>query len=219
MENGERLNMPIYVDSRGSGEQEVYTLLKAKHLDVKRQYIESGDIVFGDESNGYVGIERKTISDLVNSVTGKNRHFWEQIKVLKETYKYPLVIVEGALDYKDKLISGILFSLTFGWRIQWISTYNTYDTAEAITRMFTRYGTNKASGYPPACVKKAMSPDKIKWAMLQCVRNVGPTTATNILKVVEFKALVNGEVDYEKLAKSVKGLGVSTSKRLVEAFQ
>lgn len=210
--------MPIFIDNRGEGEKEIYNLLKFKNLAVKMKYIESGDIVFGNEEDGYVGIERKTIADLVNSVTGKNRHFWEQIKVLRETYKYPLVIVEGTLDYKDKLISGILFSLTFGWKIQWISTYNTYDTAEAISRMFTRYGTNKASGYPPSCVRKEMSPNKIRWAMLQCIRNVGPTTATNILKEVEFKALVNGEVDSKKLAKSVKGLGASTAKRLVEAF-
>jgi len=183
---------------------------------VEKKYIDSGDIVFGSEEEGYVGIERKTIMDLVNSVTGKNRHFWEQLKVLKDTYKTPLVIIEGRIDFKDKLISGILFSLLLGWKIPYINTYNVYDTAEAISRMFTRYGENKAKGYPPAAVKKEVSPAKIRWSMIQCCRGIGPATATKLLKSINYKELFRGELNSKQLCKVVNK---KIADRLEEVFK
>ena len=207
--------MPIYIDSRGSGEEELYNLLKSKHLAVEHKYIESGDIVFGIDGD-MIGIERKTISDLVNSVTGENRHFWEQLEVLKATYKTPLVIIEGRIDFKDKLISGILFSLLLGWKIPYINTYNVYDTAEAISRMFTRYGENKAKGYPPAAVKKEVSPQKIRWAILQCVYGIGPATATKLLKSIDYRELFRGELSSKQLKKVVNE---KIAKRLEEVFK
>jgi len=211
------IKMPIFIDTRGEGEKELYHLLRNKHLAVEYKHIDSGDIVFGNDVGGYVGIERKTIADLVNSVRGQNRHFWDQLKVLKNTYKTPLVIIEGRIDYKDKLVSGILFSLTFGWKLQWIGTYNIYDTAEAITRLFTKFGVNKASGYPPAAVRKEDTPAKIQWAMIQCVRGIGPSSATKILKLVDVCQLAT--TDPEWLAKQVKGLGLKSTSKLVSAFQ
>ena len=207
--------MVIYIDNRGSGEEELYNLLKSKHLAVERKYIESGDIVFGID-NDMIGIERKTVSDLVNSVVGENRHFWTQLEVLKATYKTPLVIIEGRIDFKDKLISGILFSLLLGWKIPYINTYNVYDTAEAISRMFTRYGENKAKGYPPVAVKKEVSPAKIRHTMLQCCRGIGPATATKILKSIDYRELFRGELSSKQLKKVVNE---KIAKRLEEVFK
>ena len=109
----EVLSIPIFIDSRGSGEADLAELLKEKYnLAVEVRHIDSGDIVIGE-----IGIERKTVNDLINSVMGENRHFWEQIKVLKNTYKKPLLIVEGPFTYKDKWISGVLYSVFLGWGI------------------------------------------------------------------------------------------------------
>jgi len=204
--------MPIYIDNRGSGEEELYHLLKSKHLAVERQYIESGDIVFGD-----VRIERKTVSDLVNSVVGGNRHFWDQLEVLKNTYKTPLLIIEGRIDYKDRLVSGILMSIILGWKMPFISTYNTYDTAEFIEKLFTRYGSNRSKGYPPAAVIKAKSPKKVQWAMLQCVRGIGPATSAKILNLVDICQLAR--TDPKWLSGQIKGMGIKTATKLTEVFQ
>lgn len=202
----------IYIDNRGSGEGELYTLLSNKHLAVERRYIESGDIVFDN-----IGIERKTISDLINSVIGNNRHFWEQLKVLKDTYEKPLLLIEGSIDYKNKLVTGILFAVLLRWNIPYINTYNIYDTAEAVSRMFIKCGQNKVKGYPPAAVKKETTIEKIQWTMLQCIRNVGPSTATKILETVKFNELHNVQ-DAKWLANKINGLGVKTASKLVEVF-
>jgi len=208
-------NMPIWIDNRGQGEEELYNILLSKHLAVERRYIESGDIVIGE-----IGIERKTIQDLINSVAGQNRHFWEQIEVLKNTYKIPIVIVEGTLNYTDRLVSGIvLMGLLLGWRVPYISTYNIYETADVVQRLFTCYGAKKAAGYPPAAVIKELTPERIRWAMIQCVRGVGPSMATKILKLVTFEELVSGNINWQWFAKSIKGMGPTTAKRVLGAFQ
>jgi len=200
------------VDNRGSGEEEIYNLLSKKHLAVEHTHLDSGDIIFGS-----IGIERKTVSDLVNSVTGNNRHLWEQLKILKDTYDTPILLIEGPINYKDKLLTGILFAILLKWKIPYINTYNIYDSAEAIHRMFIKSGQNITKSYPPAVVKKEVTVDRIRWAMIQCVRNIGPTLAKEILNKVEFNSICNSNP--KELSKSIKGLGLKTATKLIEVFK
>jgi len=204
--------MPIFVDNRGEGEEELYHLLKSKHLAVEYQHVDSGDIVFGE-----VGIERKTISDLVGSVVGPNRRLWDQIEVLKNTYKLPFILIEGGIDWEDRLISGIASSILLGWKVPILQSYNLQESRDIITALFTKYGSTKVSGYPPAAVIKEVAPARVQWAMLQCVRGIGPATATKILKLVDICQLAR--MDPKRLAKQVKGLGPKTADKLVKVFQ
>ena len=52
--------MPIYVDNRGSGEKNLAAYLEGMRYPVEVRHLDSGDIQFDD-----VGIERKTVSDLI----------------------------------------------------------------------------------------------------------------------------------------------------------
>lgn len=186
------------------------------HLAVEIRHIDSGDVVFGD-----CGIERKTINDLINSVTGENRHFFEQLKVLKATYKKPLLIVEGPFSYKDKWISGVLYSVFLGWGIQYITTFNIQDTAEVIKGLFIKYGSARSKAYPPAAVRKAMTPEKIRWAMLMCIKGIGPKTATNILKEINPFTYIEKLTDIilEERLKKVKGLNKRSKELLIQVFK
>jgi len=207
--------MPIFVDNRGQGEADLAKLLKEMQLAVEVRHIDSGDIVFGD-----VGIERKTVNDLVNSVIGQNRHFWEQLDVLKNTYKKPFVLLEGQLNYKDAWISGVFFSIIYGWGIPVIPTYNLQDSALAIKRLFIKYGSGKSKVYPPAAVRKADSPEKIRWMMLQCVKGIGPKAATKILK--EFNGSLEAcihPVYFEKKLRKIKGLNKRSKELLIQVFK
>lgn len=206
------IKLVIYIDSRGSGEKELFTLLNNKHLAVEQKYLESADICFGE-----VGIERKEVNDLVNSVIGENRHYWQQLKVLKDTYKKPIVIIEGTVNWKDKMVAGIILSTLLKWNIPIIQTHNIYDTAEKIYQMFTCYGSNKCKSYPPIVVKKGLTVKEIQWCMLMTVRGIGTETAKKILKYVEFKCI--GECDPKQLSKNIKGLGLKTATKLVEVFR
>jgi len=205
----------IWVDNRGSGEADLAKLLKEMHLAVEVRHIDSGDIVFGD-----VGIERKTLNDLTNSIYGINKHFWEQIKVLKNTYKNPFILIEGLIDWKDKFIAGVVFSIILGWKISIINTYNLQDSAYAIRSLFIKYGPSKSKDYPPAAVRKAVTPEKIRWMMLQCVRGIGPKTSKRILKEIPdiFSALYNPS-DLKDYLKKVKGLNKRSKELLIQVFK
>jgi len=205
----------IFIDNRGSGEADLAKLLKEMHLAVEVRHIDSGDIVFGD-----VGIERKTLNDLTNSVYGMNRHFWEQVKVLKDTYRYPFILVEGLIDWKDKFVAGVVFSIMLGWRICIINTYNLQDTANSIKSLFIKYGASKSKGYPPAAVRKADTPEKIRWMMLQCIRGIGPVASKRIMKALPdiFRACYY-PVAFKKGLDEVKGLNKRSKELLIQVFK
>jgi len=201
----------IFIDNRGSGEEELYELLNERHLAVDRRFIESGDIVFGE-----VGIERKTVSDLVSSVISKKHHFWEQLKVLKNTYKIPLLVVEGNINYKDRMVSGILASVVLGWKLPYITTHDIHQTTDLIGNLFTRYGVSKTNAYPPRAVIKESSIARIRWAMIQCIEGIGPRMASKILTIVPFTQLETTNPIW--LAKQVKYLGPKRAKKLIDVF-
>jgi ERCC4-type nuclease len=186
--------MPVYVDSREhtgknkSRVNELAELLKMKKVPVEVKYIESGDIIVGD-----LGIERKTVQDLVFSVTCGDRRLWEQLKVMKDTYKHTLLVIEGAINLNDRLLRGILLSITIGWTIPYVNTADIYQTATLVESMWDRC-TEKNTGPPPPAVRKAKSPKEIQWCMLQTVRGIGPQTATRIMQQVHWNDLVQGKV-------------------------
>jgi ERCC4-type nuclease len=169
----------IYVDNRGKDEQTISEILMLMHYPVIVQHIDSGDYIIGD-----LAIERKTVSDLVSSVIcrEKGHNFWEQLKVMRDTYKKVLVIIEGFIDWKDRQLAGILYGIVDGWQIPYINTLSKADSAERIGQLHDRYGSSSTSKLPPAAVKKGYSTPHIKWMMLQCIPHIGPIVAKRILE-------------------------------------
>jgi len=174
--------MTIFIDNRGKGELELAELLRMKKIPVEIKHLESGDIVFwyGEQS---IGIERKTINDLIGSVTSGSRRLWEQLKILKDTYNHPIVLIEGHIDYKDRLICSIIQSIVIGWKIPFLNTTNVYESAEIVSKIHDKYGSSKVNNIPPACVKKATSVKEIRWNMFQCVSRIGSKGATQLLEL------------------------------------
>ncbi len=214
MEKGEGF---IFIDSRGSGEEELYEILRDKYkLPVKHQHVDSSDIQFGE-----VGIERKTVADLQNSVIGDNRHFFDQMKVLKDTYKYPILIVEGMYSRKDRIINGILYSLLLGWKIPFVNTFNLQDTAEVVNGLLRRYGKSNCRDYVPAAVKKAYKPQDIRWMMLCCIPGIGPKKAKAILKGLPYLFSIKysyTKKDLQETLNNTKGLTTRSKNFILSIF-
>ena len=197
---------PIFIDTRGSGEEKLYTHLKARHLAVKRQLMESGDIVFGE-----VGIERKTVSDLYKSAMDKR--LWRQLDTLRKTYKIPILIIEDFQSFRqlDKVTRGIITTLILFWKQQIIFTFDYLESIKWIEALFLKYGVGKSNREPPAMVKKQKTIKSIRLEALQCVKGIGIVKAKLILeknpKIFSMKPY--------KLDLAVKGLN-KRSKLLLE---
>ena len=171
--------MPIFVDNRGDGEARIAELLQQKNYPVVVQHIESGDYVFDE-----VGIERKTISDLCGSVQSKQKghSLWEQLKVLKDTYKKPSLLIEGFIDWDDRTVSSIIIGVTNGFGIPYYNSVHKLQSAQIIGKVFERYGVARTSRIPPPAVKKGYTPKQVKWMMLQTVPHLGGVMATRLLE-------------------------------------
>ena len=200
----------MFIDSRGEGEKEIAKFLIKLHIPVEVRHIDSSDYVFND-----IAIERKEVNDLLNSVYGPNRHFWEQLKVMKETYKKCLVIIEGVFPMEDKQCSGIYYSIIGGWNIPVIFTANRRESALCISKLFDKYGAGSQSKIPPAVVHKEISTKKIKWAMLQCIQGVGSVVADRIIEAEPL--VISTACNYAYITKklrTIKGLNDKARKRL-----
>ena len=208
------MNLPVFIDTRGEGEAEIAKFLQKMNIPVELRHIDSGDYVFND-----IAIERKTVQDLFNSVYGENRHFWDQLKTMKETYKKCIVLIEGEINMEDRTVSGIYYSIIGGWNIPVIFTKNHKDSASCIAKLFDRYGVGSQNKVPPSVVRKEVSTQKIKLSMLECVMGIGGTLAKKILDAEPL--IISTAVNYTYLNKKlcgIKGLSEKPRKRLLKVL-
>jgi ERCC4-type nuclease len=168
----------IFVDNRGSAEQEIATLLSKKNYPVTVQHIDSGDYIIGN-----LAIERKTIDDLIGSVMSreKGHNFFDQLRVMKDTYKKQLVIIEGFIVWEDRQLAGIIYALVDGWQIPYINTLSKEQTTLRIGQLHDRYGAADTRKAPPPAVRKGYTPAQIRWMMLQTIPHLGGVIAKRIV--------------------------------------
>lgn len=100
---------------------------------------------------------------------------------MKLTYKKPLLLIEGYIDWKDKLLASIIISITEGWGIPYINSTGIAQSSDIIGKIFDRYGVARTTSIPPACVKKRKTVKEIQWSMLQCISGISSIMAKNIL--------------------------------------
>jgi ERCC4-type nuclease len=196
--------MPLYIDSREP--DDIVRLLKRENLAIEVKTIPSGDYVFGE-----VAIERKAILDLISSVTTGDRHLWNQLETMKNTYTIPILLIEGPINHRDRIVMGILTTVILFCKYQTIFTKDKEDTAKWITALFTKYGVGKTNRIPPPSVKRAITPKEIRWCMLQTIPYIGPVIANRILE--EYPDIFNKKIDKGKL--NIKGLNKKSRDLLI----
>src|SRR3989304_7796985 len=137
-----------------------------------------------------------------------NRHFWTQVKNLSETYKRPIILIEGEVPSQYKVvIEGACFSLKIGWGIPILRSRDNKHTAEMLGQIYDKYGDKESHTEPPPIVKKGKHPREIKLAMLQCVEGIGMTISKRILDEESLIISTVLDPDYlEKKLSTISGL-------------
>jgi len=213
--------MTLYIDDREP--LEMIRALENMNLDIEVRRLESGDYVFGS-----VGIERKTLSDLLSSLNQWGslgyRRYWDQLKVLKDTYENPILLVEGDLHSLPRLadkkrINGALMVTILSWKIPILQTLSMSDSAWRIGELYLKEGAGKKGRAPPPAVKKALNPEDIRRNMLCCIQGISPRIAEEILKRYSFQDLANGcKVMFQLLSKEIRGLSAKKASILYQVF-
>ena len=203
----------LIIDHR---ENKLKTILDKKKdtITYESKQLDVADIVINND----VAIERKEGFDFVSSIMD-NRLF-DQLLRLKETYDYPILILEGLNDevfentgMKISSIYGALSFISYKLGISVIPTRNIEDTAIVIERIANREQGGKDN--MPILSRKApkeMSKKERRSFIIEGLEDIGPKKAKALIEKFKtpyqvFKAIRHTEILYTKTGnpKAIQG--------------
>lgn len=167
----------IIIDNREK--QSLLPSYLSKEFNLKFEQLDIADYIINKTA-----IERKTLSDFINSIFNKRL-----FKQLIEIKKYPsyFLIIEGDLNKfkQDKSnlklinpIKGMILSIITSYEIPIIFTKDEKDTASYITLLAKK---QKKSQIPTRPTKSTKSKQELKQFILEGFPGIGPTTAKKLL--------------------------------------
>ncbi len=193
----------IIIDNR---EQKLKNLFDRKKdvITYDSEQLDVADVVISEE----VAIERKEGFDFVSSIMD-NRLF-EQLLRLKDTYKFPILILEGLNDdvfentgMKISSIYGALSFISYKLGISVIPTRNIEDTAIVVERI--AYREQVKDGMPLLSRKapKALSKKERRSFIIEGLVDIGPKKAKALIERFKtpyqvFKAIKHTEILYTR---------------------
>ena len=175
----------IIVDKREKNSM-VIAELAEKDAEIKLERLPVADYIIGN-----IAIERKTISDFINSMI--NRRLLRQLEELKQ-YPKSLLIIEGSNpDYKfgklnPNAIKGMMLSCVLDYEIPIIFTEDCEETASFLVLLEKRQK-KKPREINLKAKRKAFSPREQQRFILESFPGIGPSIARELLK--KFKTIEN----------------------------
>jgi Fanconi anemia group M protein len=141
------------------------------------------DYVIGQQT----AIERKSISDLHDTITGQ-RSLFEQIKDMSESYDSPVLIVEGggpqdvySTNINNNAIRGVLSSVALDFNCPIIYSQSQSDTANIIKMMAKRVQEQDTSDINPHGNKSTKTLSEQQEYIISSIDTVGVKTARSLL--------------------------------------
>ncbi|MBS3156085.1 hypothetical protein J4413_02525 [Candidatus Woesearchaeota archaeon] len=202
--------MEIIADYR---EKRIILELSKKEIDVKSKSLISADFIINSKTkNGkevLVGIERKTLTDFLNSIIDKR--IITQLISLKENFDIPLLVIEGEQNiykirnFHPNSIRGMLSAIAIDLQIPTLYTKNEKDTASYIETIAKRIE-SKRKDISLLKKRKPLELTELQEYIIESFPGIGPTIAKNLLKKFKtVKKIVNAEekelLEVEKLGK------------------
>ena len=187
--------------------------LSKKEIDVRSKSLISADFIINSKTkNGkevLVGIERKTLTDFLNSIIDKR--IITQLISLKENFDIPLLVIEGEQNiykirnFHPNSIRGMLSAIAIDLQIPTLYTKNEKDTASYIETIAKRIE-SKRKDISLLKKRKPLELTELQEYIIESFPGIGPTIAKNLLKKFKtVKKIVNAEekelLEVEKLGK------------------
>ena len=189
-----------------------------KHnIDVEIKNLISADFVMQikdiNENVKYIGIERKTLNDFLNSIIDKR--ILNQLISLKENFPLQLLILEGEQNiysirnFHPNAIRGMLSSIAIDYQIPVIYTKNTRDTAAYLALISKRLEKPKRN-ITLLSKRKPLTLKEQQEYIVEGLPGVGPTLAKSLLS--KFKSVKNVINSKEHRLKKIDKIGEKKSK-------
>ncbi len=171
----------ILVDQREIRSPVARTLEKLG-ADIELKTLEVADYVVSDR----VGIERKTVEDLLSTLVD-GRDLFGQISDLARTFERPLLIIEGEGLYTARQINpnsvrGVLASIAVDFGVPVLFTRDEEDTAALINIMAKREQGDEKREISLHGRKTSMTLKEQQEYVISSLPEIGPAVARNLLK-------------------------------------
>lgn len=207
----------IVADQRELDSTIARNLSKREGVDVRLETLAVGDYVLSDR----VAVERKSVSDFLDTLTGGDRSMFEQVGDLTRHYSRPVVIIEGEDLYGERnvhpnAIRGALSSLAIDFGASVLRTEDERDTADLLAVIANREQENASREVSVHGEKSSKTLTEQQEYVVSAIADIGPVTARSLLS--EFGTVEAVMTAREEDLLSADGVGEVTAARIREVI-
>ncbi len=177
--------------------------------------LDVGDYVLSDR----VAVERKSVSDFLDTLVGGDRSIFEQVGDMARHYSRPVVIIEGEGLYEERnvhpnAIRGALASLAIDFGVSLLRTENESDTADLLAVIAGREQELSSREVSVHGKKSSKTLSEQQEYVVGAIADIGPVTARSLLS--EFESVENVLTASEEELMAANGVGEVTAERIRE---
>jgi Fanconi anemia group M protein len=174
-----------------------------------------GDYVLSDR----VVVERKTVSDFLDTLVGGDRSLFGQARDMSRHYARPVVVVEGEGLYEERnvhpgAIRGALAALAVDFGVSVLTTRDEGETTALLETIASREQTERNRQVSVHGEKAAKTLDEQQEYVVSAIADVGPVTAEALL--AQFGSVEAVMTATEEELQETRGVGVKTAARIRE---
>jgi Fanconi anemia group M protein len=205
----------VVVDQRELDAAVARDLSTREGVETRLETLAVGDYVVSDR----VAVERKSVSDFLDTLLGEDRSLFEQARALSRHYARPVLIVEGDDLYGERnvhpdAIRGAVASLAVDFDMSVLHTADEGATADMLAVLARREQTTRDRAVSAHGEKGAKTLDEQQEYVVSAVAEVGPVTARALLSDLgSVEAVMTAS---EERLREVAGVGEVTAGRVRE---
>ncbi len=212
----DELKLTIFIDPRET-RAGIARFLQKAGVDLKLQNLEIGDYIVSDK----VCIERKTVTDFLDTLINKRRNLFEQIHRMKNEYEKPLLVIEGDSIYGQRnvhpnVVRAVMASIALDYAVPIIQTRDVADTASLIYVIAKREQMpNKTEVNPHGKKPKASLKEQQEY-FVSALSNIGIMTTRKLLG--RFKTIERIMAASKEELMEVENVGDKTAEHIKKVF-
>jgi ERCC4-related helicase/ERCC4-type nuclease len=184
-------------------------------ISTRLETLDVGDYVLSDR----VAVERKSVSDFLDTLVGGDRSIFEQVGDMARYYSRPVVIIEGERLYEERnvhpnAIRGALASLAIDFGVSVLRTEDESDTADLLTVIAGREQEVDSREVSVHGKKSSKTLSEQQEYVVGAIADIGPVTARSLLS--EFGSVEGVLTASEEELMEAEGVGKVTAERIRE---
>ena len=215
-ESDDEETVEIVVDQRELDSNIARELSTREGITTRLETLAVGDYVLSDR----VAVERKSVSDFLDTLTGSERSVFEQIRDLSRHYARPILIIEGTeslvgtRDIHPNAIRGALASLAVDFGVSVLRTESEADTRDLLAVVASREQTGNDRSVSVHGEKAKKTLTEQQEYVVGAIADIGPVTARSLL--AHFGTVEDVLSASEEELLEVDGVGSVTAGRIRE---